>query len=83
MATVNNKDFIEKNPELAKHLIDKYGDVDWVKKYTDVKDGKIVKAWERNKQGVLVDVTARERAKQELAAAYEAYNKFDRANATV
>ncbi len=73
---MDNNAFIQANPELAKLMTDRYGDIDWVNKYTDVKDGKIAQAWERNKDGVLVDVTERERAREELEAAKEALEKL-------
>lgn len=69
----DNTLFIEAHPELARELIATYGNIDWVNKYSDVKNGRITEYWERNKQGVLVDVTAREKAREELELAKEEY----------
>lgn len=70
----DNKLFIETHPELAKRF---NNDFDWLNRYTDYKDGEITERWERNKEGVLVDVTAREKAKEELASAQEALAKLN------
>ena len=72
----NNDKFIAAHPALAEHLITHHGGLDWVKKYSDEKDGKLTEMWERNKDGELVDVTARELARIELENAKEAYERL-------
>lgn len=69
----DNTLFIKAHPNLAKIMIDRYGDLDWLNKYSDEKNGRITEYWERNKDGVLVDVTAREKAREELERAKEEY----------
>ena len=68
---MNNSAFIEAHPELAERFLNKEG-LDWIKKYTDYKDGKINECWERNAEGELVDVTAKYKAYEELEEAQEA-----------
>ena len=67
----DNTLFIEAHPDLAKVMIDRFGDLDWLNKYSDVRNGRITEYWERNKEGTLVDVTAREKAREELELAKE------------
>lgn len=48
-----------------------------VTRFTDTdQKGNIIEAWERDENGVMVDVTARERARQELIRAQEACDKL-------
>ena len=70
----DNRAFIETHPDLAKRF---NNDLDWLNVYTDYENGKITQRWERNKEGVLVDVTAREKAKEELANAQEELAKLN------
>ena len=70
----NEAEFMEKHPKIAE---DFNYDLTWLKVYTDYKDGKINERWERNKQGVLVDVTEREKAKDELMKAQEELHKLN------
>lgn len=73
---MDNSAFIYAHPELAKDMIDRYGDLDWIKRYTDVgANGRINRAWERDANGNLVDVTEREKAREELELAKEALEK--------
>lgn len=72
----NNTKFIEAHPEIAEWLITKHNGVDPIKKYSHEEDGKVVEMWERNSQGELVNVTARELARRELEAAKEEYEKL-------
>lgn len=58
--------FVAAHPEIAERFDN---DLDWLKVYTDYKDGKINERWERNSEGVLVDVTEREKLKEEIANA--------------
>ena len=67
---MNNTAFIEAHPELAKRFREE--GLDWLNKYTDYKDGKINECWERDEKGVLVDVTAKYKAYEELEEAQEA-----------
>lgn len=74
---MDNSAFINAHPELAKDMIDRYGDLDWIKRYTDVSfTGRINRAWERDANGNLVDVTEREKAREELELAKEALEKL-------
>lgn len=74
MATKDNTAFAQAHPE----LVERYGDLDWLNKYTDYKDGKINERWERDANGVLVDVTAREKAYEELEDAQEELERLRR-----
>lgn len=74
MGTRDTTTFAKAHPELAERF---NGDLDWVNNYTDYKDGKITERWERNKTGELVDVTKREKAKEELARAQEELAKLN------
>ena len=48
-----------------------------VKRYIDTDPhGDVRECWERNTEGVMVDVTAREQARVEMLRATEALNKF-------
>ncbi len=48
-----------------------------VKRYIDTNaKGDIIECWERNDEGIMVDVTERERAKMELVKAQEAMAKL-------
>lgn len=78
--TKDNTLFKEAHPELVERFEGKEG-LDWVNSYTDYKDGRINERWERNKEGVLVDVTAREKAREELARATEELEKIRRLEA--
>lgn len=57
---------------------DKYPDVySEVTRFTSTDiNGDLVEAWERDANGVMVDVTEREKAYQELERAQEAMSKF-------
>ena len=60
---VNEGPFWEKHPDVYAG----------VTRYTDTDPkGHILECWERNEEGVMVDVTERERAKMELVKAQEA-----------
>lgn len=74
---MDNSAFIAAHPELANDMTDRYGDLDWIKRYTDVGDnGRINRAWERDVNGNLVDVTEREKAREELELAKEALERL-------
>ena len=64
--------FARANPSLADDMIRMHGGLEWIKSYVDESEGHITQAWERNSEGYLVDVTARERAREELMRAKEA-----------
>lgn len=71
MPTLNNYDnFIAKHPEMCNELIARHGNLQWLKKYTDTKDGRIKEYWEL-KNGVFVDMTAKAKAYEELERAQE------------
>lgn len=49
-----------------------------VTRYTDTDEkGNILECWERNNEGVMVDVTERERARIELEKAQAEYESYD------
>ena len=75
-ATKDNALFIQAHPEIAKRY-EKEG-LDWLNVYTDYENTRIKERWERNKDGVLVDVSERERAREELARATEELEKLRR-----
>lgn len=62
---MNNTKFIDAHPELAHEVSRKHGGLDWVNKYTNEINGKVVEAWERNDKGELVDVTERRKLEAE------------------
>lgn len=68
MFTPNEQAFVDAHPEIAKDYPD---GLDWLNKYTDYKDGRINEQWERNKAGVLVNVTERVKAREEIERAKE------------
>jgi hypothetical protein len=68
--------FEETHPEHMPTVNRTWGSIDGLQSYTHYKGSKIVERWERDKDGNLVDVTARERAKQELEEAKKALNKL-------
>lgn len=71
MPTLNNYDkFIAKHPKMCRELIARRGGLQWLKKYTDTKDGRINEYWEL-KNGVFVDMTAKAKAYEELERAQE------------
>jgi hypothetical protein len=48
-----------------------------VTRYTDTDEkGNILECWERNNEGIMVDVTEREKARIELEKAQQEYEKF-------
>lgn len=70
------KTFEETHPEHMLTIKRTWGSINGLKSYTNYKGSKIMERWERDKDGNLVDVTARERAKQELEEAKKALNKL-------
>lgn len=72
----DNSLFIAAHPELAEEVARKHGGLDWIKKYTNEEGGRITEYWERNSDGVLVDVTERELAREELEKAKEELEKL-------
>lgn len=63
----NTGPFWKKHPDVYKS----------VTRFTDTdQKGNIIEAWERDANGVMVDVTAREQARQELIRAQEACDKL-------
>ena len=72
MTVKNNDAFIKAHPEIAKD----YHDLDWLNKYVDYDNGRVKEQWERNSNGVLVNVTEREQLKEELAKAKEELEKL-------
>lgn len=75
-ATKDNTLFIQAHPEIAKRY--EQEGLDWLNVYTDYENTRIKERWERNKDGVLVDVSERERAREELARATEELEKLRR-----
>lgn len=70
----DNTAFIAAHPE----IVERFGeDLDWLNVYTDYDGGKIKERWERNSSGVLVNVTAIEKAKEELMLAQEELCKLN------
>lgn len=69
MFTPNEQAFADAHPKIAERYATE--GLEWLKVYTDYDGGKIKEKWERNKDGVLVDVTAREKAREELMRAQE------------
>ena len=67
--------FEEAHPELMPTVIKTWGSVAGLRVYSDYKDGKLTEMWERNEEGVLVDVTERELARIALEEAKEAFEK--------
>ena len=73
---MNNKNFINAHPELAKEVSRKHGGLDWINKYTNEVNGKITEAWERNDKGELVNVTERRAAERELERALAKLKRY-------
>lgn len=69
MFTPNEQAFADAHPKIAERYATE--GLEWLKVYTDYDNGKIKEKWERNTNGVLVDVTAREKAREELMHAKE------------
>ena len=76
MATKDNTAFLQAHPELAERFREE--GLDWLNKYTDYKNGKVNEQWERDANGTLVDVTAREKAYQEIEDAKEELERLHR-----
>lgn len=76
MFTYKEKAFVDAHPEIAERFADE--GLGWLKVYTDYDGGKLKEKWERNKDGILVDVTAREKAREELIRAKEELEKMRR-----
>ena len=64
---VNEGPFWEKHPDVYPEVI-RYIDTD--------EKGNILECWERNKEGIMVDVTAREKARLELEKAQKEYERY-------
>ena len=48
-----------------------------VTRYIDTDEkGNILECWERNKEGIMVDVTAREQARMDLEKAQKEYERY-------
>lgn len=66
--------FLNKGPFWEKHP-DVYPQVT---RYIDTDEkGNILECWERNKEGIMVDVTAREKARIELEKAQKEYERYN------
>lgn len=74
MEIKDNTDFIKAHPDLAERFD---GDFDWMNNYTNYDNGRITERWERDKNGKLVNVTAREKAKEEVRRAQEELHKLN------
>jgi hypothetical protein len=70
MITENERAFADAHPEIATRYADE--GLAWLNVYTNYNNAKIDERWERNKDGVLVNVTEREMAREELVRATEA-----------
>lgn len=70
MITENERAFAEAHPDIAERYAEE--GLDWLNVYTNYNNTKIDERWERNKDGVLVNVTEREMAREELVRATEA-----------
>lgn len=64
---VNTGDFWDKHPDVYPEVT-RYIDTD--------EKGNILECWERNKEGVMVDVTERERARMDLEKAQKEYERY-------
>lgn len=73
---MNNTNFINAHPELAKEMSRKHGGLDWVNKYTNEVNGRITECWERNDKGELVDVTERRALERELERALDKLRSY-------
>lgn len=71
----DNTAFIEAHLELAARFREE--GLDWLNKYTDYKNGRINEEWIRDENGVLVDVTERSKAYEELELAQEELAKME------
>ena len=69
MFTPNEQAFADAHPKIAERYAQE--GLEWLNVYTDYEGRGIKERWERNKDGVLVDVTAREKAREELIRAQE------------
>lgn len=76
MFTPNEQAFADAHPVIAERYAQE--GLEWLKVYTDYDNGRIKERWERNSEGVLVDVTKREKAREELARAKEELEKLRR-----
>ena len=76
MITYKEKAFADAHPKIAERFADE--GLEWLKVYTDYDGGKLKEKWERNKDGILIDVTAREKAREELIRAKEEVEKMRR-----
>ena len=65
----DNSLFVAAHPAFAADIAAKHGGLDWINKWTDERNGRIVEAWERNADGVLVNVTEKYKAMEELERA--------------
>lgn len=69
MFTPNEQAFADAHPKIAERYA--IEGLEWLKVYTDYDGGKLKEKWVRNSNGVLVDVTEREKAREELMRAQE------------
>ena len=74
--TNGEKMFVANHPEL-KSSIKFLGGISKLKKYSNTDCGKLTEQWERNSNGEFIDVTAREKAREELANAMEALERIN------
>ena len=65
---VNEGPFWEKHPDVYPEVT-RYIDTD--------EKGNILECWERNKEGIMVDVTAPEKARNELEKAQKEYERYN------
>lgn len=78
MITYKEKAFADAHPKIAERYA--IEGLEWLKVYTDYDGGKLKEKWVRNKDGILVDVTAREKAREELMRAQEELENLRRNN---
>ena len=76
MITDKERAFADAHPAIA----DRYAieGLEWLNVYSDYDEGKLVEKWERDKDGYLVDVTRREKAREEIARIQEELEELRR-----
>ena len=77
---MENKTFEQAHPEHMEAINKTWGSIDGLKLYQNFQGSKITEQWERDKDGNLVDVTARVKAQQELEEAKKELAKLNEVN---
>lgn len=76
MITDKERAFADAHPAIAQRY--ETEGLEWLNVYSDYDEGKLVEKWERNKDGYLVDVTGREKAREEIARIQEELEELRR-----